>query len=263
MTKRAADPPTDLFFAGDHTLEGVFEEGGSEGSWGGVVVAHPHPLYGGTMLQPVVHRVAKACREQGLATLRFNFRGVGASGGEYSGSDEYLDVEAALAHLQERLGGRSPAGETTWEARREAGPIVGDKTRLANVEVPPFPSPSPLPLGLAGYSFGSVMTALACAGPVPVDALALIAFPVDWEDRLPKAVETLRTYRAPVLAVCGENDDIAPPGPIEELLSGLGLDFRLEVLPGAGHLFEESRTEVGRLVAEFMAEELGRGGLLR
>ena len=103
------------------------------------------------MSQPVVYRVAKTCREHGLATLRFNFRGVGKSGGQYSGSEEHLDVQAALAHLQERLGER-PDGS-------------------------PFPAAPLAPLGLAGYSFGSVMAARACAGPVPVDALALIAFP--------------------------------------------------------------------------------------
>ena len=55
-------------------------EGGSPAS-GGVVIAHPHPLYGGTMAQPVVYRVARACRERGLASLRFNFRGVGTERG--------------------------------------------------------------------------------------------------------------------------------------------------------------------------------------
>ncbi len=222
MIDRAAE----LFFAGDHMLEGIFEEGDLGRSWGGVVVAHPHPLYGGTMAQPVVYRVAKTCREHGLATLRFNFPGVGESGGQYSGRDEHLDVQAALAHLQERLG------------------------------VSPLPSPPRPPLGLAGYSFGSIMSAMACAGPVPVDALALVALPAHWEDELPAAFDSLRAYRGPVLAVCGEEDDIAPPGPLERLLTDMGLDFRLEVLPGAGHFFEESRKEVGRLVAGFMAEEL-------
>ena len=70
---------------------------------GGVVVAHPHPLHGGTMAQPVVYRIARACREQRLATLRFNFRGVGGSAGTFSGTEEYRDVEAAAAFLRGRL----------------------------------------------------------------------------------------------------------------------------------------------------------------
>jgi alpha/beta superfamily hydrolase len=43
------------------------------------VVCHPHPLFGGTMHNHVVYRVARALRSTGLAVLRFNFRGAGAS----------------------------------------------------------------------------------------------------------------------------------------------------------------------------------------
>ena len=45
------------------------------------VVCHPHPLYGGTMQNKVVHTLARAMQELGAATVRFNFRGVGASAG--------------------------------------------------------------------------------------------------------------------------------------------------------------------------------------
>jgi alpha/beta superfamily hydrolase len=45
------------------------------------VVCHPHPLFGGTMINKVVHTLARALQEQGLPTLRFNYRGVGQSEG--------------------------------------------------------------------------------------------------------------------------------------------------------------------------------------
>lgn len=48
---------------------------------GGFVLCHPHPLYGGDMDNPVVIRAAEVARATGYATLRFNFRGVGASEG--------------------------------------------------------------------------------------------------------------------------------------------------------------------------------------
>ena len=56
------------------------------GATGGVVVCHPHPQYGGDMDNPVVVTAARAAARAGLATLRFNFRGVGASAGVWEGT---------------------------------------------------------------------------------------------------------------------------------------------------------------------------------
>ena len=50
----------------------------------GVVITHPHPLYGGDMDNPVVKAIAKAFQQNGYTTLRFNFRGVGGSQGSYA-----------------------------------------------------------------------------------------------------------------------------------------------------------------------------------
>ena len=67
------------------------------------VVCHPHPLYGGTMHNKVVFRIARAFQDQGFAVLRFNFRGVGLSEGEHdAGIAEQDDLRAALAFLQHR-----------------------------------------------------------------------------------------------------------------------------------------------------------------
>ena len=64
------------------------------------VVCHPHPLHSGTMHNHATYRLARAVRAAGGASLRFNFRGVGRSGGEYAaGQGEALDVRAALAWL--------------------------------------------------------------------------------------------------------------------------------------------------------------------
>jgi alpha/beta superfamily hydrolase len=68
------------------------------------VVCHPHPQFGGTMHTLVVCRAARAAREAGLPTLRFNFRGVGASQGTYDkGIGERDDVRAALDFLSARF----------------------------------------------------------------------------------------------------------------------------------------------------------------
>ena len=70
----------------------------------GVVLCHPHPLYGGSMLTPVILTVEAAFHAAGLTTLAFNFRGVGGSEGAHGeGRTEVADVAGALAHLRSAL----------------------------------------------------------------------------------------------------------------------------------------------------------------
>ncbi len=70
----------------------------------GVVVCHPHPLYGGDMHNTVTAALTEAFIGAGLATLRFNFRGVGGSDGQHdNGRGEVEDVTAAVAELVSRV----------------------------------------------------------------------------------------------------------------------------------------------------------------
>jgi alpha/beta superfamily hydrolase len=95
---------------------------------GGFVVCHPHPLYGGDMDNPVVIRAAEVTQAAGYATLRFNFRGVGASDGVHDeGRGEQDDVRASMAMLASRLPARSPVGVIgysfgAWTAARATRP---------------------------------------------------------------------------------------------------------------------------------------------
>jgi len=108
------------------------------------VVCHPHPLFGGTMSNKVVHTVARALRAGGAATLRFNFRGVGASAGVHDGgAGETGDAIAAVSWVRERWPG--------------------------------------LPLVLGGFSFGAAIAIRAAAATRP-DWLICVAPAVDRVD---------------------------------------------------------------------------------
>jgi alpha/beta superfamily hydrolase len=108
-------------------LEALLEEP-EDGAHSCALVCHPHPLYGGTMHNKVVYRMARGLRQRGVAVLRFNFRGVGRSQGQHGNlTGEVEDARFAL----------------DWLRRR-------------------YPE---LPCGLAGFSFGArAITRLGCAG---------------------------------------------------------------------------------------------------
>jgi uncharacterized protein len=108
------------------------------------LVCHPHPLHGGTMHNKVVYRAAKTALSLGLPTLRFNFRGAGASEGAFAaGEGEREDVRAALNHL------------TTHFPNR--------------------------PVCLMGFSFGSWVGLSVGAGDPRVDSLVGLGVPVNME----------------------------------------------------------------------------------
>ena len=88
----------DIFFnSGPVKIQGLLKENPGEK---GVVVTHPHPLYGGDMYNHVVDVVCQAFQEREYTCLRFNFRGVGLSEGGYdNGIGEQDDVMAALEYL--------------------------------------------------------------------------------------------------------------------------------------------------------------------
>jgi alpha/beta superfamily hydrolase len=232
-----------LFFQGDGRLEGMLgwperddigeagDSGATAGSAlgatvnGGVVICHPYPPNGANMDLPVVHGMAKCCRQRQFVSLRFNFRSVGASEGSFSGTEEDRDVAAAVSHVSAEL-----------------RPVGGPEVRL--------------PLGLAGWSFGSVMAARAAAGLPEVKALALIGFVPNWEHLPADTYERLAGYHGPVLAVCAENDHHGTPDEVEKVLAGLGLRPHIQVVPGADHYLMGRHREVAELVADFFAEAL-------
>lgn len=133
----SANEETVFFNASRLRLEGRLWR--ASGPWA-TVITHPHPLYGGELDNPVVAVLADAYQRLGYSTLRFNFRGVGASTGNYDdGRGERDDVRAAVAFLE------------------AAGKTVTD---------------------LAGYSFGAWVNLRLDPPPAGLRRLLLVAPPV-------------------------------------------------------------------------------------
>lgn len=122
---------TVFFDAGPLRLEGRLHQAAGTKA---VVITHPHPLYGGDLDNPIVAVLAAAYQRGGYTTLRFNFRGVGASGGYFDdGQGEQEDVRAAAAFLMEH--GKSVtdlAGYSfgTWINLRLAPPLTSVNRHL-------------------------------------------------------------------------------------------------------------------------------------
>jgi uncharacterized protein len=120
--------------AGD--LEALLEiPAGADGSRV-AVICHPHPVYGGTMTNKVVHMLAKAFNERGVPALRFNFRGVGASAGSYDeGEGETLDALAAADWALQRWPGAAlwAAGFSFGGAIAVRAAVARDAQRLVTV----------------------------------------------------------------------------------------------------------------------------------
>ena len=132
------------FPCGDIIIEGVTTVPESKSPFAGVVVCHPHPLYGGAMDNNVVIPICQSLAQASIASLRFNFRGVGASQGKFSdGIGEKEDVVAAISFLSNL--------------------DAVDKERI----------------GLCGYSFGGAVSLQVAPADERVKALALISPAID------------------------------------------------------------------------------------
>ena len=180
------------------------------------LVAHPHPLGGGTMHNKVVYHAAKAFSHFGLPVLRFNFRGTGLSEGAHDeGRGEVHDVQAALDWLTARYPG--------------------------------------LPLLFAGFSFGSNVGLRACCGDPRIHGLIGIGLPVraagrDYTyDFLPGCGEI------PKLFISGDCDEFSPQGVLEGYLVSASDPKRIVWIEGADHFFAGTAASPGSKLEPYAA----------
>ena len=201
---------------GDITLEGEWLFPDGEGPFPAVVVSHPFPPMGGTMQNGVVTAVWEALASRGIAALRFNFRGVGKSEGSFNeGVGERDDVRAAL------------------------------EVALSTEGV------DPNRVGLAGYSFGSMMSVPVALRDDRVKCLIVVSAPLS-EDNWNKMDE----YRKPHLVVVGENDDMVPMDLFRKQMEKESAFGKYHVVKGGDHSLFGHEGEVGEVVAKFFAANI-------
>jgi alpha/beta superfamily hydrolase len=216
-------PAGNLFIPAPHgRLEAILKEPRGSAPRGAALVLHPHPLHGGTMHNKVVFRTARGLEDAGLATLRFNFRGVGHSTGEHTGArgGEQEDARLALDFLAEK-----------------------------------YPS---LPLFLAGFSFGARVGLEVGTRDPRVGYLIGVGTPVSIPER-EYDFSFLEDCRKPLLLVHGDRDDFGSVADLHALAARLPEEaqVRVQIIPGAGHFFDDQLEDLRRAVAEWTAGMLG------
>jgi alpha/beta superfamily hydrolase len=212
-------PAGNLFIPAAHgRLEAIIKEpravdGAARGA---ALVLHPHPLHGGTMHNKVAFRAARALNEAGCVSLRINFRGTGQSTGTHDRArgGEQDDARAALDYLAENYPG--------------------------------------LPLILAGFSFGARVGLEVGTRDARVRALVGIGTPVSIAER-GYDFSFLKECRKPVLFVHGERDEFGDVAKLKEIVATIPSEAhaRVEVIPGAGHFFDDQLDELVRVIGEW------------
>jgi alpha/beta superfamily hydrolase len=134
-------------------IEALLEEPPSARADAFVVICHPHPLYHGTMKNKVVHTVARAANSLQRPAVRFNFRGVGNSGGHYdNGVGETEDLMAVVDWGREKW-----PGAQLWLAGFSFGSYVALRAARAAAIC------SALPMGRHPWSEGRVGGLQGCS----------------------------------------------------------------------------------------------------
>ena len=180
------------------------------------IILHPHPQFGGTMHTKAVYQGAKGLTRIGCAVLRFNFRGVGRSAGQFDqGEGEKADFTAALDYMAARY-----AGTRLWAA---------------------------------GFSFGAWVALEAGAADERVSALIGIAPPVatSISGHHYTFENTLKSTK-PKFFVQGEADEVCPLEGMWSFYARLPEPKELVVIDGGNHLFEGQAAEVGEALEELL-----------
>ena len=202
-------------------IEGRYTAGKTENAPIALIL-HPHPRAGGQMNHPVSVQLFHLFMKRGFSVLRFNFRGVGRSQGEFdSGIGELADAATALDWLQVT----NPSASQCWVAGFDFGAWIGMQLLMRRPETDGFISVSP-PTNMYDFSF---------LAPCPASGLMLhgSADAVTPPQEVEKVVSKLRTQK------------------------GIVIDY--DVVDGASHFWTEHLPEVESRVGTYLDRRLDEG----
>ena len=187
------------------------------------IILHPHPQYGGTMNNRVVYNLHYAFHRMGFTVMRFNFRGVGRSQGEFDqGIGELSDAASALDYLQ----AMNPNSKHCWVAGFSFGAWIGMQLLMRRPEITGFISVAP-PANMYDFSF---------LAPCPSSGLIIHGS----DDRVapPQDVQGL----------------------VDKLHTQKGITITQKTLPGANHFYSNMHETLIEDCAEYLDARL-RGEL--
>ncbi len=199
------------------TLEGILTiPTGLAGPFPGVVICHGHPLFGENMESNSIQMLCRAMDVEGIATLRFNFRGVGNSDGSFErGVGEQEDLYAAINTLKK------------WPG------IKGNK------------------IGMAGVSFGAVVVLDVLAKAKGVKALAAVSPTISGVSR-----SRFDKFKGLQLLIVGDKDKLVPSEELSIVVRGLLSAPEYIVVPEANHTWAGHEDQMASHVVKFMASAL-------
>ncbi|MDQ3929474.1 MAG: alpha/beta fold hydrolase [Chloroflexota bacterium] len=209
-------------------LEGVLHVSQDGALHPGVVLLHANPAAGGNMDMKVMQAIESALSSAGMATLRYNSRGVGNSTGTVSRTEGKRLV--------------APEGEA------EVGDIGAALDFLSGQ-----PSVDSSRLALVGHSFGARISLayVAAHNDDRVRAITCIGLPVAWRD-----LSYLGQWPRPRLFVTGELDDFCPPDDLAKFVDTLPEPKTLLTLKNTGHFFEGRERDLAMSITAFLRQVL-------